>query len=88
MNPDAMLKEALFEAARHLSTPEERRAYLDRACADDPELRQQIQALLELEAPANEFFRDINSFGHGPRNSNLNARPEPHEGSGQGSRTH
>ena len=61
MNPDAMLKEALFEAARHLSTPEQRRAYLDRACEDDPELRREIEALLELETPANAYFHDLNS---------------------------
>ena len=75
MSPDAILKQALFEAARHLSTPEQRRAYLDRACAEDPELRQQIEALLELEAPANEFFRDVNSPGHGDRDANQSGRP-------------
>ena len=84
MSPDAMLKQANFEAARHLFTPDQRRAYLDRACADDPELRRQIEALLELEAPANEYFGQASFPGPGPRTSTRNDRPAPEDGPGQG----
>ena len=83
MSPDAMLKQALFEAARHLSTPEQRRAYLDRACGDDPELRQQIEALLALEAPASEYFGDLPSPPPGHRSPKPNGQPDPEEGSGR-----
>jgi len=83
MRPDEMLKEVLFEAARHLSTPEERRAYLDRACADDPKMRREIEALLELEAPADEFFHACNSTEHGHREASQNHGPHPDEASDQ-----
>ncbi len=84
MNPDAVLKQALFETARHLSTLEERRAYLERACADDPELRRQIETLLELEGAANEFFRDTHDIGPGNGRGNPKERPNHDAGPTEG----
>lgn len=69
MDPDATTKQAIFEAARQLPSEKERRAYLDRACREDPELRREIEALLELQGPANEFFQDTNSDPPGQENS-------------------
>ncbi len=37
----------VFEAAAQMSTPEERTAYLDRACGNDPAYRARIAALLQ-----------------------------------------
>lgn len=45
---------ALVEAARQMQTPRERTAYLDQACAGDPELRQRVEALLRDPPPAEE----------------------------------
>lgn len=36
--------------------PEERAAYLDEACADDPELRREVEAFLDAEANAPDFL--------------------------------
>ncbi len=47
-----MTEEAIFSCARDKVIPEERAAYLDRACAHDPGLRVRIEALLRAhEAP-------------------------------------
>ena len=53
-------EEAIFNAARRLSAPEERRRYLEEACGTDQALRARVEALLRifeqeqsfLEAPA------------------------------------
>ncbi len=44
-----MTEEALFERALSVP-PEERAAFLDRACADNPELRARVEALLAADA--------------------------------------
>jgi eukaryotic-like serine/threonine-protein kinase len=51
-------EEEMFDAARLLTDPAERRAYLDEACGGDPELRARIDELLEAEAEAEQFFAD------------------------------
>jgi serine/threonine-protein kinase len=58
--------EALFERALDL-LPEERSAFLDQACAEDPQLRKQVEALLAadesaggfLGTPAGEYAADL-----------------------------
>lgn len=67
MDPNPERKEALFEAAGQLASPAERAAYLDTACGDDRELRRQVEAMLENEAGAEEFFRAIDSLGDSVR---------------------
>src|SRR5262245_35413367 len=47
---------AVFDEAVEIASPEERRAYLDRACADAPDLRQKVEALLAAYADAGSFL--------------------------------
>ncbi len=49
-------EEALFEAARNLNDPAQRKAFLDHACAGDAALRLRVQALLAAETKAEKFF--------------------------------
>jgi WD40 repeat protein/serine/threonine protein kinase len=53
----AMTEEELFEAARHIRDAAERAAYLERACAGDPALRQRVEALLRSHVEAGAFLR-------------------------------
>jgi serine/threonine protein kinase/tetratricopeptide (TPR) repeat protein len=66
MSKTKQQEEALFDAARNLSDPLARRAFLDQACAADPELRARIEALLEAEAEAENFFQEATSFCRSP----------------------
>jgi len=47
---------AVFEAALACATPQERAAYLDKACAGQPELRQRVEALLAAHEEASNFL--------------------------------
>ena len=49
-------EEAFFEAARQLSSPVARAAFLDLACAGQPELRARLESLLAGEKGADQFF--------------------------------
>jgi eukaryotic-like serine/threonine-protein kinase len=49
-------EETLFHAARLLSRPEDRVAFLEFACSDEPELRQCVEDLLAARAQADAFF--------------------------------
>jgi serine/threonine protein kinase/WD40 repeat protein len=46
----------IFNGAMDIEDPIERSAYLDRACADDPALRQRIAALMNAHKPASSFL--------------------------------
>jgi serine/threonine protein kinase len=59
-------EEALFEAARNLSSLPARNAFLDQACAQDTELRARIESLLKAEAEAESFFNDALKFRNAP----------------------
>jgi serine/threonine protein kinase len=59
-------EETLFEAARNLASPAARRAFLDQACAEAPELRARIEALLESGTEVESFFRDAARFDLAP----------------------
>ena len=39
--------EAVFHEALEIPSAESRAAYLDRACSDDPELRRQVESLID-----------------------------------------
>ncbi|MGA9451458.1 MAG: serine/threonine-protein kinase [Verrucomicrobiia bacterium] len=54
--------EALFDAARQLTSPAARRAFLDQACAEDAQLRARVEALLSAQADAEKFFSEIAPF--------------------------
>src|SRR5262245_59821160 len=47
---------AVFDEAVEIASPEERRAYLERACAGAPALRQEVEALLAAYADAGSFL--------------------------------
>ncbi|MHC1768592.1 MAG: protein kinase [Verrucomicrobiia bacterium] len=49
-------EKSLFVAARELTDPAQRRAFLDAACAGDPAMRQRLEDLLQAEAEAGQFF--------------------------------
>jgi hypothetical protein len=72
MNPNQDRKEALFETARQLASRAERAAYLDEACGDDLALRRQIEAMLETEAAADQYFRTTEAPGEAVREAALN----------------
>ncbi len=48
--------EAIFSTAVELDSPEQRRAYLDEACAGHPELRPEVERLLESHRQAPDFL--------------------------------
>jgi serine/threonine protein kinase/WD40 repeat protein len=48
--------EAIFQAAMELNSPQEREAYLLRACGEDTELRREVAELLRAAAEAEEVF--------------------------------
>jgi hypothetical protein len=56
MTPDPKRVETVFAAALALATPAERTAYLDEACAGDPELRRRVEALLDANDHAGGFL--------------------------------
>ena len=47
---------AIFDQALEISSPEERGAFLDRACADVPDLRPKVEALLRAFEEAGSFL--------------------------------
>ena len=53
----AQREEDLFEAARERRTPAERKAFLDRACVNEPELRARLDGLLAAGDEAEPFSR-------------------------------
>jgi len=57
-NAAARREEEVFDAARSLTSADDKRAYLDRACANEPALRTRIEALLEAEGEAERFFEE------------------------------
>ncbi len=56
MNANRDRDEEIFDAARELAD-EERAAYLAKMCGQDADLRQRIEAMLEADAAAGEFFK-------------------------------
>ncbi len=56
MEKPSQSEDALFEAARQYPTAEARAAYLDAACAAQPELRRRVAALLAAEDKVGEFL--------------------------------
>jgi tetratricopeptide (TPR) repeat protein/serine/threonine protein kinase len=46
----------IFWEAAQLTTPEERQAYLDQACAGSPELRCRVEQLLQAQSKAEQFL--------------------------------
>src|SRR5437870_12612988 len=51
-----MTEREIFEQALDIHDPAERDAFLDRACADQPDLRRQVNQLLKAHEQAGEFL--------------------------------
>jgi serine/threonine protein kinase/formylglycine-generating enzyme required for sulfatase activity len=51
-----MNERVLFEAALEIAEPAARQAYLDQACADNPELRARVETLLQSHHAAGSFL--------------------------------
>jgi eukaryotic-like serine/threonine-protein kinase len=49
--------EAIFQAAKELDSPGQREDFLGRACAGDPNLRREVEELLEASTAAEEVFQ-------------------------------
>ncbi len=58
MTQDRERLESLFDAARELADPAERKAFLDAQCAQDEPLRSRLEGLLSAEGEAERFFAD------------------------------
>ena len=56
MSANKSHEQSLFEAALHLKSQSEREAFLQVACATDPELRRRIDQLLAAATEADAFF--------------------------------
>jgi hypothetical protein len=58
---------AIFDVARQMAAPTERRLYVQQACAEDPDLQARIEAMLQLydqepsylESPAGDCGADL-----------------------------
>ena len=59
MDSDPIDIDQVFERAREIQDHEERCAYLDQRCADDPALRQRLNALLRASDQASGFIKGL-----------------------------
>jgi len=76
MNEANHQQETLFDAARKLTDPAQRKAFLDAACGGDLELRRRVEVLLAAGTEADKFFADGSAA--------LGAASEPVESPAQG----
>src|SRR5262245_37838821 len=85
-----MSEETIFETALSKTEPAERAAYLDAACAGDPELRRRIESLLRsherasglLDRPGPEPWQHIDPSQKPPSGSGLTSDWSLTEGPG------
>src|SRR5262245_32126719 len=56
MHPDQQAIDSIFLAAAEKATAAERAAYLDAACASDPQLRQRVERLLAAQSRVSRFL--------------------------------
>src|SRR5437870_1140749 len=66
INDARQQEETLFEAARKLTEAVQRKAFLDAACADNPELRRRLLVLLSAEPGADKFFEESGASLNAP----------------------
>src|SRR5690242_11506698 len=50
-------EQVIFHAARRIAAPEQRQAYLESACGDEPGLRARVEALLRIHDEEQTFLR-------------------------------
>ena len=65
----------LLESLTSLERPEQREAFLDYTCRDDPSMRARLERLLSLESDSNDFF-DIETALVATDNAPSEAHPE------------
>src|SRR5256886_3312102 len=58
MNDAKQQEETLFDAARKLTDPVQRQAFLDAACARTPEWRRRLEVVLAAEPDADQFLEE------------------------------
>src|SRR5689334_24742444 len=56
MHPDQQRIDSIFLTAAEKATAAERAAYLDVACASDPELRERVERLLAAQSKVSRFL--------------------------------
>src|SRR6266853_5922733 len=74
MNPESQIPETIFGEAINIASADERAAYLDRACQNDPELRGAVEQLIAnhfragrfLDKPVAHFAATIDMPGEPP----------------------
>ena len=69
-----MNEHSIFLAALEIADPNQRAAYLDQACADDPSLRKQVDALLVAHERSGEFL-DVPALKQMAAGVAVNANP-------------
>jgi hypothetical protein len=79
VQPSDNSEAAIFDAALACATPQERAAYLDQACAGQPELRQRIESLLAGHEQAMGFLENPQAAAARPT-VRLNLPPEERPG--------
>src|SRR5262245_50235477 len=72
----------VFIAALEKEDPAQRQAYLDEVCADQPELRQQVENLLRLHEGAGSFLQNPAAESAATRTIQAAAEPPPPEAAG------
>ncbi|PTY06446.1 serine/threonine protein kinase [Opitutaceae bacterium EW11] len=83
MRANAKGEAELFDAASQLSNPDERRAFLDRACAGDASLRKRIEGLLSAQDEAERFFSETRAALSFPDTPALTVDPAAAAGPGK-----
>src|SRR5947208_3486358 len=58
MNNSGLSAKAIFDHALEIPSPTQRQAYLDEACANAPELRQRVEALLRSYEELGSFLAE------------------------------
>src|SRR5881396_1268694 len=91
MNNARQQEETLFDAARKLTDPAQRKAFLDAACADNADLRDRLVNLLSAAEGADKFFEESGaalnavveppepSMGEDQRGGTVRVTPPPEE---------
>jgi serine/threonine protein kinase len=65
----------VFDQALEMNVPADRKAYLERACADDPDLRSRVEGLLRAYADAGSFMQEPAPVSAGRVDQPLTERP-------------
>src|SRR5256886_17127286 len=91
MNDAIQHEETLFDAARKLTDPAQRKVFLDAACANNAELRRRLENLLSAAEGAEKFFEESgaalsapggpeeSATGEGGKGGTVRVTPPPEE---------